>query len=104
MASDQKKRVSILDTMVLTGIGVGIFYWIIETIYNVFTHDGVSFLDDLFGGGLVGIGTRVIVICLFIVFGAHAQYNLNKRLQVESECAELRSKVESFKADIEAIT
>ncbi len=103
MVSDQKKRVSILDTMVLTGIGVGIVYWILETIYNVFTHDGVGFLDDLFGGGLVGIGTRVIVICLFIVFGAHAQYNLNKRWQVESECAELRSRVESFKADIEAI-
>ena len=48
MASDQKKRVSIFDTMVLTGIGVGIIYWIIETIYNVFTHDGVGFVDDLF--------------------------------------------------------
>ncbi len=102
MVSDQKKRVSILDTMVLTGIGVGIVYWILETIYNVFTHDGVGFVDDLFGGGLAGIGTRLIVICLFIIFGAHAQYNLNKRWQAESELADLRSKVDSFKADIEA--
>ncbi len=102
MVSDQKKRVSILDTMVLTGIGIGIFYWILETIYNVFTHDGVGFVDDLFGGGLAGIGTRLIVICLFIIFGAHAQYNLNKRWQAESELADLRSKVDSFKADIEA--
>jgi hypothetical protein len=101
MASVHKKRVSIFDTMVLTGIGVGIVYWILETIYDIFTHEGVGFLDGLFKGGFVGIGTRVIVICLFIVFGAHAQYNLNKRWQIESELAELRSKVNSFKADIE---
>ena len=103
MAFEKKKRVSIKDTMVLTGIGIGIVYWILETIYNVFTHDGVGFIHNLFGGGLVGIGSRVIVICLFIVFGAHAQYNLNKRWQLESECTELRSKVESLKADIKAI-
>jgi hypothetical protein len=102
MASDQKKHVSIFDTMVLTGIGLGIAYWIIDTIYDVLTLDGVGFLDGLFGGGLSGIGTRIIVICLFIVFGAHAQYNMNKRRQVESKLAKLKSKVDNLKADIDA--
>ncbi len=101
MASYKKKRVSIFDAMVLTGIGLGIVYWIIETFYDALTVDGVGFLGGLFGGGLSGLGTRIIVICLFIIFGAHAQYNINKRKQAESELADLTSKVENFKADIE---
>ncbi len=101
MASKKKKHVSIFDTMVLTGIGLGIVYWIIDTIYDVLTLDNAGFLSGLFGGGLSGIGTRIIVICLFIVFGAHAQYNMNKRRAAESQLADLKSKVESFKADID---
>ncbi len=101
MVSHKKKQVSIFDTMVLTGIGLGIIYWIIETIYDVLTVDGAGFLGGLFGGGLSGIGTRIIVICLFIIFGAHAQYNINKRKQAESELADLTSKIETFKADTE---
>jgi hypothetical protein len=99
MTSGKQKRVSIFDTMVLTGVGIGIVYWIIETAYNVFTVDGAGFLDSLFGGGLPGIGTRVIVICLFIVFGAHAQYNINKRRQAESELADLKAKIKNLKSD-----
>jgi hypothetical protein len=102
MDSRRNRRVSIFDAMVLTGIGLGIVYWIIETIYDVLTIDGVGFLGGLFGGGLSGIGMRIIVICLFIIFGAHAQYNINKRKQAESELADLRSKVEQLKTDIAA--
>ena len=99
MAKGKQRRVSIFDKMVLTGIGLGIVYWIIETVYNVFTVDGVGFLDGLFGGGLSGIGTRVIVICLFVVFGSHAQYSLNKLRQAESELADLRAKIEFLESD-----
>lgn len=101
MPSEESRRVFLTDKMVLTGIGLGILYWIIETAYNVFTLDGVGFLDCLFGGGLTGIGTRIIVICLFIVFGAHIQYNINKRRQVESELAGLRAEVEKIKSEHE---
>jgi len=101
MASDKNRQVSITDTMVLTGIGLGIIYWIIDTIYNIFTLDGIGFLDGMFGGGLPGIGTRIIVICLFIIFGAHAQHTMDKRRKVESNLADLKSKIETFKSDIE---
>jgi hypothetical protein len=85
--------------MVLTGIGLGIAYWIIETVYDVFTVEGAGFLDSLFGGGLSGIGTRIIVICLFVVFGSHAQYSLNKLRQAETEIANLKDKVEFLESD-----
>jgi hypothetical protein len=100
MSVVRQKRVSIFDKMVVTGIGLGIVYWIIESIYNVFAIDGAGFFDTLFGGGFAGIGTRIIVICLFIVFGSHAQYTINKRRQVEAELTELRAKIQDIKSDL----
>ena len=101
MTPDKQRRVSITDRMVLIGIGIGIVYWIIETIYNVFTLEEVGFLGGLFGGGLPGIGTRIIVICLFIIFGAHAQYTINKRRQVESKLTDIRAQIDNLKSDID---
>ena len=54
MASYKKKRVSIFDAMVLTGIGLGIVYWIIETFYDALTVDGVGFLGGLLEAGCPG--------------------------------------------------
>ena len=99
MAKDKQRQVSLFDKMVLTGFGLGIVYWIIETVYDVFTVKGEGFLDALFGGGLSGIGTRIIVICLFVVFGSHAQYSLNKLRQAETELADLKAKIEKLKSD-----
>jgi len=93
MAANKKNRVSIFDTMVLTGVGLGIVFWIIETFYDAIALDGVGFLGGLFGGGLVGIGTRIIAICLFIIFGAHAQYNINKRRVADAEVSVLKTKI-----------
>ncbi len=95
--SNNQDRVSLKDKMVLTGIVLGIFYWIVETLYFAFASDGSSFLDILFGAGLLGVGIKIIVICFFIILGAHAQYNLNTRKKMEKEIAFLTSELETLK-------
>ncbi len=95
--SNKQDRVSLKDKMVLTGIVLGIFYWIVETLYFAFASDGSSFLDILFGAGIAGVGIKIIVICFFIILGAHAQYNLNKRKKMEKEIAFLTSEIEALK-------
>ena len=95
--SNNQVRVSLKDKMVLTGIVLGIFYWIVETLYFAFASDGSSFLDILFGAGIAGVGIKIIVICFFIILGAHAQYNLNKRKKMEKEIAFLTSEIEALK-------
>lgn len=95
---DKRRQVSLFDKMVLTGIELGIAYWIIETVYDIFTAEGAGFFDSLFRGGLSGIGTRIIVICLFVVFGSHAQYNLNKLRRAGIELDNLRGKIEKLKS------
>ena len=94
---NNQNRVSFKDKMVLTGIVLGIFYWIVETLYFAFASDGSSFLDILFGAGIAGVGIKIIVICFFIILGAHAQYNLNKRKKLETEIAFLASELKTLK-------
>ena len=94
---NNQNRVFFRDTMVLTGIVLGIFYWIVETLYFAFASDGSSFLDILFGAGLVGVGIKIIVICFFIILGAHAQYNLNKRKKMEQDIASLTTQLRELK-------
>ena len=92
-----QNRVSFKDKMVLTGIVLGIFYWIVETLYFAFASNGSSFLDILFGAGIAGVGIKIIVICFFIIFGAHAQYNLNKRRKMEQVIASLTTQIRELK-------
>jgi hypothetical protein len=94
---NNQNRVSFKDKMVLTGIVLGIFYWIVETLYFAFASNGSGFMDILFGAGLAGVGIKIIAICFFIILGAHAQYNLNKRLKMENEIATLTAELRDLK-------
>ena len=78
------------DRMVLIGLGLGIIYWIIETLLYVFVSYEINFFDRLFGPDLAGICTRVIVLCLFLIFGSHVQYTLNQRKKVDAELERLK--------------
>ena len=95
--SNNQNRVSFKDKMVLTGIALGILYWIVETLYSAFASTGSNFLDILFGAGITGVGIKIIAICFFIILGAHAQYNLNKRIQLENEIAALTAQLNELK-------
>jgi len=90
MTAEKKASVSLTDRMVLVGLGLGALYWIIETLLYVFLSYELNFFDRLFGPDLAGIYTRVIVLCLFMIFGSHAQYTFNKRKKAEAELARLK--------------
>lgn len=76
--------------MVLFGIGLGVVYWIIETfLYGIQSYQ-TNFADYLFGPDLGGLCTRIIVLCLFLIFGSHAQYTMNRRRRTENKMIELK--------------
>jgi hypothetical protein len=76
--------------MVLIGLGLGIIYWIIETLLYVFVSYELNFFDRLFGPDLAGICTRVIVLCMFLIFGSHVQYTMNQRKRADAELEALK--------------
>ncbi|MBW1841352.1 MAG: hypothetical protein JRI75_06120 [Deltaproteobacteria bacterium] len=78
------------DQMVLVGLGLGVVYWLIETFLYVIQSYHANFVDYLFGPDLGGLCTRIIVLCLFLIFGSHAQYTMNRRRRTESKLIELK--------------
>jgi hypothetical protein len=99
MADEKTKVVRFTDKMVLTGVGIGLVYWLIETIFSIFMSADIGFIGRLFGPGLSGICTRVIVLCLFVIFGAHAQLTLNKLRKTEAELETVKAQVEALKRE-----
>ena len=87
--------------MVLFGVGMGAAYWIIECLLYVFLSHQTNLTNRLFGPTFNDLSTRLVVLCLFLIFGAHAQYAINKRKQLEKKMSELKETVQKLKRDLE---
>ena len=66
------------DSMVLAVIFIAIVYWVLDSILNIFFSNKFNLIAELVGPDLYDIYLRVIVLCLFILFGSHAQSIINK--------------------------
>jgi len=71
-------RRSVLDSMMLAAIFIATAYWILDSILNIFFFNKYNIIAELIGADLYNIYIRVIVLCLFIIFGSHAQASINK--------------------------
>lgn len=69
---------SILDSMMLAAIFIATAYWILDSILNIFFFNKYNIIAELIGADLYNIYIRVVVLCLFIIFGSHAQASINK--------------------------
>ena len=66
------------DSMVLAVIFIATIYWVLDSILNIFFSNKFNLIAELFGPDLYDIYLRVIVLCLFVMFGSHAQSIINK--------------------------
>jgi len=80
-----KQRINLADQMVLIGIFLAFLYWGLESFLNVFSPEEVNFYREIFGPNVSEMWMRLIVICLFMIFGSHVQYTINKRKKAEME-------------------
>ncbi|MEJ2099604.1 MAG: response regulator [Desulfobacterales bacterium] len=94
----QKIRVRFWDQMVLIGFGLALFYSVFDSVLYIFTEYDVNFFQRLFGPGLSEVWSRLTILCLFILFGSHAQYAVNQRKLAE---AALRSSEERYRRIVE---
>ena len=66
------------DHMVLIGFGLAVVYWLLDSFLTIFlSYD--HFLEKIVGIELDNIWGRIIVLCLFAIFGSHAQMTINER-------------------------
>jgi two-component system, sensor histidine kinase and response regulator len=100
METSKKVRVRLTDQMVLLGFALAAIYWVLDSVIYIFLSYDVSFLKQVLGIELEAIWTRVIVTCLFVIFGSHSQYIINKRRIVEKA---LQKSEERYRTIIESI-
>jgi two-component system sensor histidine kinase/response regulator len=98
MTTTQKIRVRVWDQMVLIGLGLALFYTVFESILSVFLQVNVDFMQRIFGSGPSTLYGRLTILCLFAIFGSHAQYTINQRKLAETA---LRESEERFRRIIE---
>ena len=83
-----------MDSMVVTGIGLAGFYWVCESFMYFFMAPEANFIQHVLGPDMFQTWTRLMVLCLFVIFGSHVQYTVNKRRAAD---VALREKEEKYR-------
>ncbi len=97
----KKSRLNVTDSMVLAGIPIAIIYWVTDSILNIFFSNRYNIIAEIFGPGLYEIYTRVIVLCILVIFGAHAQTTINR---LKNAADALQKSEDEHRAFIENLT
>lgn len=76
-----ENRSIVTDQMVVIGFGLAAVYWLLDSFLSIFLSYE-HFLEKILGIQLDNIWGRIIVLCMFAIFGSHAQYTINERKKV----------------------
>lgn len=88
-----KKRYK-TDYMVLSGLLVATIFWLIDSVLHIFFFNEFDIVLQLIGPNQYNIAIRLVVLCLFILFGSHAQYTINARKRAEQELIDYKNSLE----------
>ena len=100
MRGKTKYRTDFLDSIVITGIGIAAIYWILESFMFFFLSPEANIVHHLIGEDMFETLTRVLVLCMFLIFGSHIQYNVNRRREADRA---MRQQDEKYRTIIENI-
>jgi PAS domain S-box-containing protein len=89
-----------MDSMVVTGICLACFYWVCESFMYFFLEPESNFFQYLLGPDIFQTWTRLLVLCLFAIFGSHVQYTFSKRKAADDA---LRESQEKYRTILESI-
>jgi two-component system sensor histidine kinase/response regulator len=93
-----KTQVHLWDQMVLIGFGLALFYTVFDSVLYIFLSYDVNFFQRLLGPDISAVWSRIAILCLFVIFGSHAQFTINQRIAAE---AALRESEKKFRTIIE---
>ena len=74
--------------MVPAVIFIACIYWLLDSVLNIFFGNKFNLIAELIGPDLYDVYLRVIVLCLFVMFGSHAQSIINKLKEAKQKLNE----------------
>ena len=77
--------------IVVITVGIAIVYWIIDSIFWLFADVELGFFSHIFRPDLGELGARVIVVCLFAIFGSHMHQMIKKLRRHQMEIEQLKA-------------
>ena len=95
-----KKKSVFKEEIFLITIGIAIVYWIIDSIFWVFAGFDMGFSGMEMRSGVGGLGARIIVVCLFAIFGSHAHQMMKKQRIAQQDIDELKAANEKMAQEI----
>lgn len=96
MKKNDKNNAFLTDHMLLIGISLAVIYWVLDSFMSLFLSYESSLLEKVFGVDLDEIWMRLIVLCLFAIFGSHAQYTLNEKKKAAEKMERAAAQRERF--------
>jgi PAS domain S-box-containing protein len=71
------------DRFLLIGIGLGLTFWLIESLMHVFVFHRLDFFHSIFFPGMHEAWMRLIIVGMFILFGGYAQWLMHAKKQAQ---------------------
>jgi PAS domain S-box-containing protein len=90
-----------MDSMLVTLIALAAFYWICESFMFFFLEPEANFFQHFLGTDIFETWTRVLVLCLFVIFGSHFQHAVNKQRLADETFRRSEEKYSSILESIE---
>jgi PAS domain S-box-containing protein len=81
-------RSKISDSMVLAVVLIATAYWVLDSILNIFFSNKFNLIAQLIGPDLYDIYIRVVVLCLLVILGSHAQTIINRLHEAQKKLKE----------------
>ncbi|MFC1876426.1 hypothetical protein ACFL2E_04030 [Thermodesulfobacteriota bacterium] len=101
--SNRKKKGVFSEEIIVVTIGIAIVYWIIDSIFWVFARVDIGFFGHIFRPDLGEMGARIIVVCLFAIFGSHTHQMIKKYKNAQKEIEQLKTANEQLTQEISAL-
>jgi len=90
-----------MDSMVVTGIALAAFYWVCESFMYFFLEPEANIIQHVLGPDKFQTWTRLLVLCIFVIFGSHFQYAFNKRRLADEALLQSEEKYRTILESIE---
>jgi PAS domain S-box-containing protein len=76
------------DSMVLAVALISTVYWVLDSILNIFFSNKFNLIAQLIGPDLYDIYIRIVVLCLLVILGSHAQSIINRLQEAKQKLNE----------------